>query len=77
MNDRIAEIKVRCELAKKVTTVLRDLDDIRGEQTIRSAAADILDNCGKDLEFLLGEIARLTTAESLEELAKIRERLTR
>ena len=59
MNDRIEEIKVRCELAKKVMTVLRDLDDIRGEQTIRSAAADILDNCGKDLEFLLGEIERL------------------
>lgn len=58
--DRIEEIKVRCELAKKVMTVLRDLDDIRGEQTIRSAAADILDNCGKDLEFLLGEIERLT-----------------
>lgn len=58
--DRIAEIKARCEAAKKVMTVLRDLDDIRGEQTIRSAAADILDNCGKDLEFLFGEIERLT-----------------
>jgi len=65
MSDRIEEIKARCELAKKVMTVLRDLDDIRGEQTIRSAAADILDNCGKDLEFLLGEIERLESGVTM------------
>lgn len=60
MNDRIAEIKANNKTAVAVAVVLRDLDDIRGQRTVRSNAADIIDECNKDSFYLLGEIERLT-----------------
>jgi len=60
MSDRISEIKANNKTAAAVAVVLRDLDDIRGQRTVRSNAADIIDECNKDSFYLLGEIERLT-----------------
>ena len=60
MSDRIEVIKANNKTAAAVVVVLRDLDDIRGKRTVRSDAADIIDDCNKDLFYLLGEIERLT-----------------